>query len=74
MSWTLRGRTTAYDNIAKGSTAGRERTIRGTSLTTELIGAGSNILKGTSYHTSGQAENRFKGQTTFGGGEHLTST
>ena len=76
MAWTLRNRQTGYDNIAKGSATGRELTIRGTSQTSglygETLGGGSNIGSGTSWHTSGQQDNRFSGQTTFGA-EHLTS-
>lgn len=77
MSVVIRGRVTAYDNIANGSATGKERVITGTSLKTSgaldnvavgssgcLMGA-DNILSGSSEHTTGAAENLFVGQTSW---------
>lgn len=41
MSFSLRGRTAAYDNIAVGSATGREQTISGALPSTEPILGGS---------------------------------
>lgn len=62
MSWILRGRVTAYDNIAAGSATGRER-VKGTNTTEPLTR--DNVGSGTSEHTSGPMENRFSGQTSY---------
>lgn len=52
MSFTLRGRTVAYDNIAVGSAAGRERTT-GQTPSTELIGGGTGSSTDPGGATSG---------------------
>ena len=72
--WTLRNRLTAYDNIAVGSATGKERTIAGNAGSSEVLGGTENLRcvsettagTGTSWHTSGPADNIYSGQTTFG--------
>ena len=45
MSYTLRTARVAYDNLAVGGAAGRERTILGATPSTEKFGGGSNIKR-----------------------------
>jgi hypothetical protein len=66
MSFTLRGRTVAFDNPSVGNASGRERTT-GFTPTTELVGGGtgtgstdsiySNPKAGSKYNTTDPAEN-----------------
>ncbi len=71
VSRLLRNRTVAYDNIAKGSATGQERT-KG-NLTSEVYGAGTNLGVGTSWHTTDPAENMVPGTLTPAG-ENVDTT
>lgn len=49
MAVTLRGRRTAYDNIAVAAATGTERTISGSAPPTQSWGQGENIQDGVDY-------------------------
>lgn len=53
MSFVLRGRTAAYDNIAVGSATGRERTILGQTPSTEGMNGGTGSSTDAAGDTSG---------------------
>ena len=55
MAYNLRTQRVAYDNISIANATGRERTIIGTSLSTEVYGGGSRIRSGADGATSPQA-------------------
>lgn len=65
MSYTLRGRTVAYDNIAPGSISGLENhCASGSAPATEVVGGRDNIAPGSAYPTANIADNIVSGTAT----------
>lgn len=67
MSVTLRGRTTAYDNIAAGSATGTERTIKASAPPTQKVGGKDNIAVGQAFATANIEDNYVQGTATLAG-------
>ena len=82
MAYYLRTARVAYDNIAAASVTGRERTIKGTSLSSELPTGGERWITsagGVSTHTTSKALNRMiassgAGVTSLHPAENIVST
>lgn len=68
MSFNLRGRKVAYDNIAVGSATGRERTISGATPSTECMlgGTGSSTDPGGATSGAGAKDVTNINKTTDG--------
>lgn len=70
MSVTLRGRKTAFDNIAAGSATGTERTIAGSAPPAQANGGGTNIAV-ASAHPSGNVSDDYVVATVTLAGENV---
>lgn len=61
MTYVIRGKGCAYDNLAVGTATGRERLISGQAATSEKYGAGTNLANGnvtaTTWATTDLHEN-----------------